>query len=233
MNSQEFMTLSFGEEEDQGDEDDLLHDEGVDIGQNHPDWIAWKKSSAYGEVYNKRIEHFLSWQSHIIDDSDLLTRLKSYFYYFHDLKDDDGAAHFAPTVFRGWFSQFAKFWLMSGKGKLKELAPMLYDSFTTWETNYVERHAHEFTKVQLLSYHALPDTPQTISRKGYQVIASSFGARSGECFKTMFAPISREEDFVFPSISKEPDLTYKIKYPRKKVRGKRTKKDTFALITGI
>ena len=106
----------------------------VEFTENHPDWLEFLINFESRDIYKKRIDDFFNWQRLQIDDKDLLGRLKDYFHFFHDKKKEDGSSHYAPTIFRSWFSIFTKFWLMTGRGDLKLQAPVLYALFTTWET---------------------------------------------------------------------------------------------------
>jgi hypothetical protein len=52
-----------------------------------------------------------------------------------------------------WFSVFLKFWLLSGKGDLAKLAPILLVNIKSGMQGYKEKHAKEFTSEQLLQFH--------------------------------------------------------------------------------
>ena len=78
----------------------------ADLGQEHPDWKEFLRTFAYSD----RVNHFILWQNLIIDNSDLLARLKVYFQVHHDMLKDNGSPFYAPTCFRSWFSIFLKFW---------------------------------------------------------------------------------------------------------------------------
>ena len=77
----------------------------------------------------------------------------------------------------GVVSIFSKFWLMTGRGDLKTLAPLLYSLFETWETGYSESHAKEFTREQLLRFHTeYPNDQVGMFLKAYSVVGCSYGA---------------------------------------------------------
>jgi len=128
----------------------LTHAEDVaavaDSGQEHPDWKEFLRTFPSRKAYSDRVNHFILWQNQIIDNSDLLARLKVYFQVHHDMLKENGSAFYAPTCFRTWFSIFLKFWNFTGKGNLKSLAPLLYSNLTVWETGYEEAHAEPFTR---------------------------------------------------------------------------------------
>ena len=95
-------------------------EEVINYGQLHPDWITFLTTFGSAKAYRKRVDHFIFWQSLLIDDRDQLARLKDYFFHHHAIKREDGIPLYAPTAFRSWFSIFSKFWLISGRGDLKE-----------------------------------------------------------------------------------------------------------------
>eukprot|EP01036_Dinobryon_divergens_P033151 gene33151-42874_t len=153
----------------------------------------------FDDVYefplSQRVDHFIEWQSQLIDDNDILFRLKTYFQVHHDLRKADGKPHFAPTAFRPWFSMFFKFWKLSGKGDLKSLAPLLYEDLTTWETGYQEAHASDFTREEMIRFHNEADnSPDHTFWKAYASIATSFAARSSEPCNIQFISADDVDD---------------------------------------
>ena len=78
-------------------------EEIINYGQLHPDWITFLSTFGSAEAYRKRVDHFIFWQSLLIDDRDQLARLKDYFFYHHAMKRVDGTTY-APSAFRSWFS---------------------------------------------------------------------------------------------------------------------------------
>jgi hypothetical protein len=206
-----------------------------DIGQNNEDWLDFLLHFPSAKGYNSRVLHFLEWKMLNIEGDDIITCLKRYFWHHHDAKKTvegiEKNVH-APTVFRGWFSMFCKFWKVTGKGNLRDKCPALYESFTDWETGYTQKHAHEFTKEDMLRFHMeAPDDDLYLLVKAYSICATAYGARSSEThdmpFEYKCANTGREI-----GIKLLPDGTFSIKYDRNKVRGLKTGKDQHCLIEG-
>ena len=95
-------------------------EEIINYDQLNSDWITFLSTFGSAKAYKKRVDHFIFWQKEIIDDKDQIARLKDYFFHCHAMKREDGIPLYAPTAYRNWFSIFSKFWLMSGRGDLKE-----------------------------------------------------------------------------------------------------------------
>ena len=112
----------------------------ADSGQEHPDWTEFLRTFPSRKAYSDRVNHFILWQNQVIDNSDLLARLKVYFQVHHDMLKENGSAFYGFSIF------FLKFWNFTGKGNLKSLAPLLYSNLTVWETGYEEAHAEPFTR---------------------------------------------------------------------------------------
>ena len=55
----------------------------IDYGQLHPDWTTFLSTFGCERIYRKRVDHFICWQSEIIDDKDQVARLKDYFFHYH------------------------------------------------------------------------------------------------------------------------------------------------------
>ena len=46
----------------------------VEVGQSSPDWLTFLRNFPSGLQYKKRVDHFIEWQSQLIDDNDILFR---------------------------------------------------------------------------------------------------------------------------------------------------------------
>jgi hypothetical protein len=110
-------------------------------GRDHPSWIAFLEGFGSKDAYKKRVDDFFQWQASV-DGDDLVAKLIQYFKTQHD-------GGLAPTTLRSWFSMFVKFWLHSGRGDLKLLAPIIEDNLSKWEKNHSVKKSKTFTKEQL------------------------------------------------------------------------------------
>lgn len=216
----------------------------LNIGQNHPDWISFKKGFKSEGIYQKRIDYFIYWlqtqtkQIFALDET-LVAKLKAYIDFEHEeVREVDGVSvpKWAPTAFRSWMSMFDAFFLHTGQGKLKQLAPLIYSNLTKWETGYEETHAKEFEKDDLLRLHDdslfPPSTPMIKLYRAYSSIACANASRSGGLWKRDFDSIvaldsksADKENFSYPE--------YKVMYVREKKRGKVKNIDKDQLITGL
>ena len=124
---------------------------------------------------------------------------------------------------------FFKFWKLSGKGDLKSLATLLYEDLTTWETDYQEAHASDFTREEMIRFHNEADnSPDHTFWKAFTSIATSFAARSSEPCNIQF--ISAENQI---RIMRLDNSDFRIMYERSKKRGKDKKHvDKFSTISG-
>ena len=75
----------------------------IDYGQLNPDQTTFLSTFGSERIYK-----------------DQVARLKDYFFHYHAMKREDGIPLYAPTTYRNWFSISSEFWLMSGRGDLKE-----------------------------------------------------------------------------------------------------------------
>jgi hypothetical protein len=203
--------------------------------QNHPDWLSFLESFQSKEIYKARIQDFFNYQATLIDQFDQLQRLKNYFVEEHNKKNLDQSPKHAATAYRQWFSIFKKFWLLTGRGDLESLCPLLWTSFDSWEKGYLESHAKEFTRKMLQQYHlTCPENDVDHEfYKSYSVVGTSYGGRSGEPIKVHFWQPGCKPDKDHSYISKRDDGSYMIQYNRNKQRKKTDqRKDTFTIITG-
>ena len=76
----------------------------IDYDQLQPDWTTFLSTFGSERIYRKRVDHFICWQSEIIDDKDQVARLKDNFFHYHAMKREDGIPLYAPTTYRNWFS---------------------------------------------------------------------------------------------------------------------------------
>jgi hypothetical protein len=221
--------------DDQIDEFDVVDITDLqEDGQSHPDWLEVTSRLKSGEHYKERILHFLKWKKENSDTQiTLLESVNNYFKCYHDQTKTVGleiVSHYAPTVFRSWFSIMFKWFKFSGKGDLKKLAPLLYDNLTTWETGYIQGHANYFKQEELTRFMKdAPNNPFYLVRKFYVICCCSNASRSGGmCSLTFFDPDDTKKGKV--GLKKCKDGTFEIWYEREKQRGIKQRHDTHSII---
>mmetsp|Transcript_6728 Transcript_6728/g.6036 ORF Transcript_6728/g.6036 Transcript_6728/m.6036 type:complete len:97 (+) Transcript_6728:419-709(+) len=75
---------------------------------------------------------------------------------------------------------FNKFWLHSGRGNLKEKAPIIESNISKWEKTYMVTKSKTLTKDDLRLLHQLPNEENTLLFKVYSAIVMAYAARGCE-----------------------------------------------------
>jgi len=204
--------------EDIEDQLQLTPEQLEQLGAKSASWLIFLEDKACKEEYLKRLHDFLLFHyNKSFEQPSMELNMMDYFQFNHDKKDEDGDPYYAPTTLRSWFSVFQAFYLHSGRGKLKEVAPIINIKLNQWVKEHEAKKAKTFTREDLIPLFQAQNTPETLLWKAYSAIALGCAARNCEMNKMTWESVSESRS------SNNGELFFEVSFYRAKPNGPKIK----------
>jgi hypothetical protein len=158
-----------------------------ELGLNAASWVSFLNVFQSADIYVKKVNEFLVY---FLNDTvnyptkDMNLSLVAYFQSMHDNE-------IAPTTLQSWLAMFKKFWVHTGMGDLKVKIPIIQENIKKWKKTHTVTKAAVFTKKNLLDYHHLPDTEESLVRKAHSVAAIGLSGRKTELERLDFSDVKK------------------------------------------
>ncbi|KAJ1442884.1 hypothetical protein B484DRAFT_389849 [Ochromonadaceae sp. CCMP2298] len=152
-----------------------------ELGQNLPDWVNMAASLKSGPKYIKEvIDLVLDHEARLNPtEENLLPNLKLYILDSFDEEKTAVADKKTPTTMRSTFSILTKWW---------------NDKLNDFEKDYCTTKSPTFTKPDMGTLHAMPDTPETIFYKTFSSVAICLAGRKCEVVEFKVGDVVRVSD---------------------------------------
>jgi len=133
----------------QEDEVHFTQEQAQSYGTDNPSWQTFLEGKKCRGVYEKRLNDILVYHEQHFEESNMTKNLIAYFQFNRNKVDEDNHPKYAPTSLRSWLSVFQAFYLHTGCGDLKTIAPILNAKLDQWEKEYEATKVKTFTKHDL------------------------------------------------------------------------------------
>ncbi|KAJ1381916.1 hypothetical protein B484DRAFT_411598, partial [Ochromonadaceae sp. CCMP2298] len=177
----------------------------MDFGLNNPMLVRFFKTFKSEKKYKAEMVKYCLFVQAQPDSSEdkMIDNMVLYFEQSYNAKtSDDGASadglleikKKASTTLRGVFSVLQKMWQYTGRGNLKNLAPLVTDLLGQWDKEHRTKQSAVFTRDHITRFLQMPDCPKVLLNKTYAVVALALAGRGIEAYNVLVGDVTRVED---------------------------------------
>jgi hypothetical protein len=152
----------------------------------HPNWISFLHGFPSGPVYKNRLESFMEYFNVHCEGETMSESARHYLEVHREMLNDKNEIMYKSSTLQSWFSMLKKFFEVTGRGNLDALEPLIQSHLKKWRKQDTKTKAFAFDEEDLRRFYEMENTPDTIVRKFYSVIAKSFAGRGVECVDLQF-----------------------------------------------